>query len=109
MTNEAAERLRSYLANLTSKTVHGVAWLDALDTALEGERKAVRDYVEQRKWDSWIDDEEAQSLPVADVNRALGEYRAYLDVLHFLNGSYRPDYLEAVAERSERRKLVGPR
>lgn len=67
------------------------------------------DYVEQRKWDSWIDDEEAQSLPVADVNRALGEYRAYLDVLHFLNGSYRPEYLEAVADRSERRKRVGPR
>lgn len=69
----------------------------------------LREYVEQRKWDSWIDDEEAQSLPVAEVNRTLGEYRAYLDVLHFLDGSYRPDYLETVADRSERRKRVGPR
>ena len=39
-TNEAAERLREHLSNLTTERVYSVAWLDALDEALAAERRA---------------------------------------------------------------------
>ena len=38
--NEAAERLRIHLSNLTTERVYSVAWLDALDAALAAERRA---------------------------------------------------------------------
>lgn len=68
----------------------------------------IREYAEQRRWDSWTDDEDFQH----DSARALrdeGAYAAYLDIIHFLDGAYRPEYLEAVAERIQRRLLVGPK
>lgn len=69
---------------------------------------ALRDYVEQGKWDNWVDAEEAQSRP-AEANRREGAAGAYQDVLNFLDGAYRPEYLERVADRIERRRLTGPR
>lgn len=38
--NEGAERLRAALSDLTSHVVYDFAWLDFLDSALEGERRA---------------------------------------------------------------------
>ena len=70
---------------------------------------SVREYVEQRKWDHWDDDESQQSMPINEVLRREGAMSAYLDVLHYLDGSYRAEYLQSVQDRAERRRLVGPR
>ena len=67
------------------------------------------DYVEQRRWDHFNDDEDEQSLPRDRVLRDQGASIAYTDVLNFLRENYRPEFLEAVADRIARRKLVGPR
>ena len=67
-----------------------------------------RQYAEQRKWDSWDDDEESKSMPREQVLRNEGAFRAYSDMVAFLDGSYRPEYIEAVADRAERRRLYGP-
>jgi hypothetical protein len=66
------------------------------------------EYVEQRKWDCWMDDEDAQSRP-NEARFAAGQVSAYQDVLNFLIDAYRPEFLEAVADRIARRKLTGPR
>lgn len=69
----------------------------------------IREYCEQRKFDHYNDDEEEQSLPRDRVIRDEGAMIAYMDVLNFLDGNYRPEFLESVADRIRRRKLVGPR
>lgn len=69
----------------------------------------IREYCEQRKFDHYNDAEEEQSLPKDRVLRDEGAMIAYMDVLNFLDGNYRQEYLEAVADRILRRKLVGPR
>ena len=69
----------------------------------------VHEYAEQRKWDSWDDEEEAASLSINDAMRREGAHSAYLDILHFLEDAYRPEYLEGVRDRIARRKLTGHR
>lgn len=68
----------------------------------------VREYAEQRKWDHFHDDEEERTLPFSTSLRDQGKMAAYQDILNFLDEAYRPEFLENVADRIARRKLVGP-
>ena len=67
-----------------------------------------REYAEQRKWDHWDDDEEQKAMPSEQRLRREGACMAYQDMLNFLDGNYHPDFVEAVADRAERRRLYGP-
>lgn len=67
-----------------------------------------REYADQRKWDHWDDDEEQQSIGRDEALRREGAFMAYSDMCAFLDGNFRPEYLESVADRAERRRLYGP-
>ena len=60
------------------------------------------DYISQRIHDAYVDDEEAQA-DAWKYQRSVGMILAYQDVLAFLRDGYRAEWLEAVADRIERR------
>jgi hypothetical protein len=60
----------------------------------------VRQYVEQRRWDAYD--------PEPD-DHVRGQEAAYRDILNFIDGNYRVDFLEMVADRYATRQRVGPR
>ena len=69
----------------------------------------IAEYCEQRKWDSFDDDEEQAAGTREYALRREGSFIAYQDVLNFVKGNYRQEYLDAVEDRMRRRLLVGPR
>lgn len=66
----------------------------------------IKQYVEQRRIDALNNEAQTGDDSYA-ATRYRAEARAYKDVLDFLAGTYRQEYLEAVADRAERRRLYG--
>lgn len=63
------------------------------------------DYISQRIRDADLDEEAAQA-DAWKYQRSVGMILAYQDVLTYLRGSYRRDWLDAVADRADRRKAL---
>lgn len=63
-------------------------------------------YAEQRYHD-WLNQRDEADDDSYAAARASASAAAFKEILDFTDGHYRPEYLEAVADRSERRRLFG--